>query len=375
MGYTNKVCHLLYGTKHVAKTAIFYHYENEWSSRFENAMTIEQVAVPLYDAHIDFDFVPHDYLGAEKIIDGKLCLGDEQFDCLVIPYADHISIDVAKTLDEMRARGLKIIFVNDLPENYNSCDEVIALDRLADELTARGLGDVIFEEGYSKVRVYHCQRDGKDIFMFANEERRAIDTKVILPCNGEFARIDFANNEIFKDNTENGEISLALEPSQSLIIAFGDSSELEYAPKLTETVELNPEYELELASYEDMTAFESVGHYDSFFNVTGRDFKPDFCGKMRYKFNVDVEKKGKRVLLDLGRVGTNARLTVNGIDLGVRFSAPYSFDVTNAISNGENEIEVTVGNTLTQKIRDRFSFNMLVAPAGLLGDMKIKYYK
>ena len=238
-----------------------------------------------------------------------------------------------------------------------------------------GMGDVVFESGFDKVRVYHCQRDGNDIFMFANEERSAIDTRVKLPCNGEFARVDFANNEIFKDSTENGEIGLALEPSQSLIIAFGDSSELEYAPKLTETVELNPGYELELASYEDMAAFESVGHYDSFFNVTGRDFKPDFCGKMRYKFNVNVEKKGKRVLLDLGRVGTNARLTVNGIDLGVRFSAPYSFDVTNAINDGENEIEVTVGNTLTQKIRDRFSFNMLVAPAGLLGDMKIKYYK
>ena len=374
MGYTNKVCHLLFGTKHVAKTAIFYHYENEWSSRFENAMTIAQVAIPLYDAHIDFDFVPHDYLGADKIIDGKLCLGDEQFECLVIPYADHISSDVAKTLDEMRAKGLKLIFVNELPENYKTDDEVISLDSLADELTARGFGDVVFEDGYSKVRVYHCQRDGKDIFMFANEERRAIDTKVILPCNGEFARVDFANEEIFKDHTEDGKISLALEPSQSVIIVFGDFSKLDYAPELTETVAIAPEYELELATYEDMSAFESAGHFDGFFNVTGRDFKPDFCGKMRYTFAINAEKKGKRVLLDLGRVGTNARLYVNGIDLGVRFSAPYSFDVTDVLKEGENEITVIVGNTLTQKIRDRFSFNMLVAPAGLLGDMKLKYF-
>jgi len=375
MHYTNKAAHILYGTKHVAKTAIFYHYENEWSSRFENAMTIEQVAIPLYDAHIDFDFVPHDYLGADRIIDGKLCLGDEQFEVLVIPYADHISSDVAKTLDEMRSKGLKIIFVNDLPDNYKTDDEVIALDYLAEELTTRGLGDVVFEDGYAKVRVYHCQRDGKDIYMFANEERKNIDTNVALPCNGEFAHVDIANDEIYKDHTENGKINLTLEPSQSVIIMFGDFSELEYAPKLTETVDLKPEYELELATYENMNAFETAGHFDSFFNVTGCDFKPDFCGKMRYTFKINVENKGKKVLLDLGRVGTSARLVVNGIDLGVRFSAPYSFDITDALRDGENDITVTVGNTLAQKIRDRFSFNMLVAPAGLLGGIELKYYE
>jgi hypothetical protein len=127
MGYTNKVCHLLYNTKHIAKTAIFYPYENDWASRFDNAMTIEKVAVPLYDAHIDFDIVPHDYLGADKISDGKLCIGEEQFECLVIPYADHISADVAKTFNEMQAKGLTLIFANDKPENVDIEGKIIAL--------------------------------------------------------------------------------------------------------------------------------------------------------------------------------------------------------------------------------------------------------
>ena len=81
------------------------------------------------------------------------------------------------------------------------------------------------------------------------------------------------------------------------------------------------------------------------------------------------------MVLDLGRVGQSARLVLNGRDMGVRFTAPYVFDVTDAILDGENSVEVTVGNTLTQKVRDRFSFNMLLAPSGLLGDMAIKYYK
>ena len=374
MSYTNKVCHLLYGAKHIAKIALMYTADNEWASRFDNTMPIERVAVKLYDAHIDFDIVPHDYLGADKVRDGKLCLGEEQFECLVIPYADHISGDVAKTLSEMKEKGFEIIFVDSEPENAGTGGRVIALDAIAAELTAMGMGDVEFEAGYDKVRVYHCQRDGKDIFMLANEERRAVNTTVKLPCSGKYTRLDLANELIFGGESESGLVEISLEPSQSVIFVFGDNEGVMAEPVLEGTVELVPEYELFLAESEDLECFESVGRFDRFFNVTGPDFKPTFSGKMKYEFSINAEKKG-RVYLDLGRVGQSARLTVNGQDMGVRFTAPYVFDVTDAINDGENKVTVTVGNTLTQRVRDRFSFNMLLAPSGLLGDMKIKYCK
>ena len=374
MGYTNKVCHLLYGAKHIAKTAIFYPFENDWASRFDNAMTIERVAIPLYDAHVDFDIVPHDYLDAEKVQDGKLCLGDERFDCLVIPYADHISEDVANTLRAVAEKGLTLIFVNEKPENTELAGKVIALDALAEELTNMGMGDVVFEKGFEKVRVYHCQRDGNDIFMFANEERKAINTTVKLPCVGKFAKLDLANEKAFGDESEDGRVNITLEPSQSVIFVFGDNDSLPKEPVLVEAVDIAPAYDLELADCEDLETFEPAGHFDRYFNVTGPDFKPTFSGKMRYSFKIDVEK-GEQISLDLGRVGSSAKLAVNGKDMGVRFTAPFVFDITDAVKEGENEVVVTVGNTLTQKVRDRFSFNMLLAPSGLLGDMKIKYYK
>ena len=237
-----------------------------------------------------------------------------------------------------------------------------------------GMGDVIFDKGFDKVRVYHCQRDGKDIFMFANEERIKVNTTVKLPCSGKYAKLDLANDSIFAGECADGCVKLSLEPSQSLIFMVGDNDGLDAEPELYDTVDIAPEFDLELASFEDLSAFESAGHFDSFFNVTGPDFKPNFSGKMRYTFNIDAQKRDK-VVLDLGRVGHCATLKVNGKEMGTRFTAPYVFDITDAISDGNNEIVVTVGNTLAQAIRDRFSFNMLIAPAGLLGEMKIKYYK
>ena len=179
---------------------------------------------------------------------------------------------------------------------------------------------------------------------------------------------------VYADNTENGEFNLVLEPTQSAILVFGDDNGLMTKPTIERTVDISPEYDLELASYEDLNTFEKIGHFDSYFNVTGPDFKPTFSGKMRYTFNIYVESDDK-IVLDLGRVGHCATLFVNGKKLGTRFSAPYNFDLTDNVKVGKNEIVVVVGNTLAQAVRDRFSFNMLIAPAGLLGEMKIKYYK
>jgi hypothetical protein len=167
---------------------------------------------------------------------------------------------------------------------------------------------------------------------------------------------------------------LDLLPKQSQIIAFDDNSGLEREYTFEETVEYAPEFSLELSDSEDPDRkYVSVGRFYSFFNVTKSDFKPDFAGKMRYTFTLDIEKMGRHILLDLGRVGHTASLSINGKDAGIRFCAPYSFDVTDLVTNGDNEITVTVGNTLVQKVRDRFSCNMLIAPSGLLGGITLKY--
>ena len=375
MTYTNKVCHLLCGAGHVAKVAILYEAENEWASRFGNAMKATPIAKDLYDAHIDFDIIPYDYIDAEKVADGKLCLCDEKFEVLIVPFADHIAQNCLNVLSKVKEKGLKVIFVNGKPENADFDADIIELERLSDKLKATGLLDVVFEDGCDKIRMYHCRRDGNDIFMFANEDMKHIDTKVKLPCCGKFAHIDLANEEYFGCETENGEFELSLDHAQSIFLIFGDDYGLEAKPELIGAIHVSPEFDLSMASFENLDSFELIGHYTSFFNVTAPDFKPTFSGKMKYDFEIDVNADTSKVVLDLGLVGQSCRLLVNGKDLGVRFSSPYSYDITKAITNGKNTISVVVGNTLVQKVRDRFSTNMLIKPSGLLGDIIIKKYR
>jgi hypothetical protein len=80
--------------------------------------------------------------------------------------------------------------------------------------------------------------------MFANEERKAVNTTVVLPCVGKYARLDLANEKIYGGSTDNGEITLSLEPSQSNFFIFGDNTRLEKERALEKSVMLSPDYDL-----------------------------------------------------------------------------------------------------------------------------------
>ncbi len=55
---------------------------------------------------------------------------------------------------------------------------------------------------------------------------------------------------------------------------------------------------------------------------------------------------GNRVLLDLGYVRGTAEVTVNGRRVGLRIASPYRFDLTDALRDGDNDLQVKVLGTL-----------------------------
>jgi len=93
---------------------------------------------------------------------------------------------------------------------------------------------------------------------------------------------------------------------------------------------------------------------------------------MKYEFSLCVQNTEAGVYLDLGRVGQNAELWINGRYCGMRISQPYLFDITHAVHIGENAVTVLVSNTLGQKTRDYFSKFLQLSPSGLLGEVKLR---
>jgi hypothetical protein len=78
-----------------------------------------------------------------------------------------------------------------------------------------------------------------------------------------------------------------------------------------------------------------------------------FSGTATYKTTFTLKKseiKGKTLLLDLGRVYVIAGVKLNGKDLGIVWKAPYEVDITDAVAEGENVLEVKVANLWTNRL-------------------------
>ncbi|MBM3887839.1 MAG: hypothetical protein FJ388_01800 [Verrucomicrobia bacterium] len=83
-----------------------------------------------------------------------------------------------------------------------------------------------------------------------------------------------------------------------------------------------------------------------------------FSGTATYRktFELTAEQAKRRVRLRLGEVKCIAEVRVNGHDLGVVWTDPWSVDLTGVVKPGKNELEVAVTNTWV---------NRLIGDAGL----------
>ena len=84
-----------------------------------------------------------------------------------------------------------------------------------------------------------------------------------------------------------------------------------------------------------------------------------------------------QVVLDLGAVNTTAEVAVNGRSVGVGLARPYRFDITEYVRAGDNELEVTVFNTLANYFSTGPYESDYVFPgqtvSGLLGPVTIAF--
>lgn len=98
-----------------------------------------------------------------------------------------------------------------------------------------------------------------------------------------------------------------------------------------------------------------------------------YSGGAVYSRKLDIIKSAK-VELDLGDVGCSCELRVNGKSAGVKLTAPYRFDVTGLIHDGENLIEAEIYNTLyNHYLTIPTGYNNNIQRSGLIGDVKLIY--
>jgi len=105
--------------------------------------------------------------------------------------------------------------------------------------------------------------------------------------------------------------------------------------------------------------------------------------------------ENERVFLELGEVARVAEVWLNGKSLGIAWTKPYRFDVTNAVKEGRNDLRVEVINTWSNRIigditstkkytktnlnvrgsRELLWTETPLLPSGLIGPVQLKKVK
>ncbi|RRK31236.1 hypothetical protein EBB54_07575 [Schaedlerella arabinosiphila] len=376
MRYTNKACHLLEGLDLQTDGAILYPAEAEWMSSPEY-VSMNDAAKILYDAHIDFDILPLEVIEHAKMRKNWFEVNGHVYRFLLIP--------AAKMYPDKLYRSIFKILKNNIPVYWFESGETerdkstmgmqtVTTQTLIQEISKRFLVHC-YTENSPYLRIAHFKKGKTICFMlFWEDVRRNVETMIQLPCKGKFIRCDLLNKQITKGTTSDGTVEVFLTPYQSELLFF-DEFEEEWWESLpcmeTWYGETMPEllWDIYLMELGNETEFRKVREKSRLFSITGKNGWPHFSGKILYETKINLAEANTWGI-DLGNVGGTAKLSINGMDLGMRISPPYRWNISQAVHQGENRIVIEAANTLAHRIHDRFSEYIQIAPGGLTGPVK-----
>ena len=333
----------------------------------------------LMGAGYDYFFLNEECLLRAELIDGCLVCGDARYRALVLNEETHITIEAAYKLAELMSAGFPVIFLGCVPDKVPGLRDYEAqeteLRRLMSGSEPVAQGDApkaLAECGVLPTLVSGCDKlqhirrdlDGQTLWFVRSSAPEAFSLPVRLEGAGGGLRIlDPATGEVVKPAYTNEENGLCLElpfaPYGSWFILTGDEAELPaptgdaalviaQADCRADGVEIVPEGGWRLSG---KNAVAGGADIDCTRAALG-DWADDealksFSGTAVYEAAFTLaDIPAGRVVLDLGKVGDTAHVTLNGCDLGCALAAPFAFDVTGKLVSGENTLRIEVTNTL-----------------------------
>ncbi|HAO50913.1 MAG TPA: glycoside hydrolase, partial [Runella sp.] len=405
MSYLGRSCYLLQQGRNVADI-LYYYGENN------NITWISREKLPSIPAGYEFDYVNSSaLLNAIKAQNGKLVAqSGNMYSLLVLDEsAKLMTLPVLKKIRDLVKAGVKVAgekplkspsladndaefqsIVNEIWPNPN----VIAIGIGVETLHATSLPkpDVIIANSPNKILYRHRQTANQDIYWLNNRSVEATDVEISFRVSGkvpelwnpETGKIDKISYQIKDGRTI---VPLRLESWGAVFIVFGNAtSQRSYTkPATTATTVSTLSNPWKVKFNDKNVVFDKLSSWSE---NADTDVKY-FSGTATYdnKFKAPKPPKGALVLLDLGDVKNIAEVIVNGKNVGTVWKKPFTMDITAAVKDGENTIQINVTNAWVNRlvgdaqpdVKQKTTFTTMpfyrkdspLAPSGLLGDVKV----
>lgn len=219
--------------------------------------------------------------------------------------------------------------------------------------------------GYAKDIAYtHRQGNGVDIYFISNQQDKIRELNLQLRVNGRVPEIwDPVSGEIhdaaqYRDLKEYTELPLTLDENQSLFVVFQKS----HKGITSKTIKFKTD---SIRIYSIQTPWtvqfdeSKRGPKEPVIFEELTDWSKQEDSRIRYysgtaiytnTFNIEKEDKSTNLFIQFDDISNMAEVKVNGKSCGVLWTKPYRLDITNAVKEGENKLEIEVVNTWANRI-------------------------
>ncbi len=412
--YLSRSCYLLQQGRFVADVAYYYGEDN-------NATGILLKKVPTIPSGYNYDyFSPSVIRDLVKAENGILSVpsGMKYRVLMLDANVKHMSVDILRKLKEFADAGVMICgakpqklasntgteaefkaLVNDIWDSGRKnvttgvdAAEVLSSIRLKPDFS------IVSGNGKDVKYVHRALPDG-EIYWVTNLSKDTKDITASFRTIGKRPVIWHAEDastapvsyEIVDGRTN---VNLNLTQHQSVFVLFiedTDMAKVELPETGTETIaEISAPWSLKFQQGRGAPETATFNRLASLAESSDPGIRY-FSGSVTYSNTFKLKKKEIRgkdsIILDLGDVKDLAEVTVNGKNLGVYWNAPFKVDITKAVRNGDNTIEVKVINMwhnrlvgdvqpgVTGKITytqmDFFTPDEPLLPSGLLGPVNV----
>ncbi len=329
-----------------------------------------------------YDCFNPDALMMMTVKDGRVVLpGGASYKILVIPgkhpmnpNSTLMSLAVAKKLLQLAKAGATIIFNKDFQAGIGLKDSNTELKKVLIELMKQkkifytpyvdspfiklGLNkDVEIENSDNSIAWTHRKAEDADIYFIANQKNKEQSAAVSFRVNGKRPEVWDAVTGLTITPTSweiaNGRVAvyMNLAANQSVFVIFRvkePKNMLAYSGIIKEQIDfISDNWKLQFDKTQGSPGIAiTVGKLQSW-SVNTDSLIRYYSGTAVYSKTFSVDKIGqvKSMSVELDSVYNIATIKVNGIDCGTLWTYPYVADITKAIKQGENKIEIEVTNT------------------------------
>jgi hypothetical protein len=388
------------------------------------------------------DGYSYDYINAEVILnrlsvkDGKFLLPDGMsYSILVLPPMKTMRPELLRKIESLVAQG-GVIF-GQAPEKSPSLENYPQSDNQVKELAQKlwgakkepgtqikkyGAGFVVDElDLKTTLETLHISKDvdfssdlpvlwthrtvpGMEIYFLTNQSEEEISFSPSFRVNGLKPQLwDAVSGDIrplsdYKESNGRTSVPLKMQPLQSWFVVFTSSADevkttKENFPDLISLQTLDNQWTVDFQNKDigpkTPVKFETLSDWAQSENERIKYYS----GAANYTATFDVDQlfENEDLFINLGKVNVMAHVTLNGVDIGTTWIAPYRLNARGALKKGKNSIEIEVVNLWRNRLlkdkqlpeSERYTWHLVddikadekPHPSGLIGPVTIEKIK